>query len=94
MYTEKDYYMLFKKLNGYMLLGQHTLDELIQFRKTIDFASYSYTFKYTELLVEALGHEPTEDEIIMIVNGGLKVHSHSCIVNTKNKTGFGKVNTY
>lgn len=91
-YTAQEYnemkdkqHELFEKIKGY------TYGELIAFVKTYGYAHYGFSGVYTESLVEALGREPTPDEIIILVDGGFSHFGATCNINGRHFRG--RVNT-
>lgn len=98
-YTEQEYeqqmdkYLeLVRKLNAYMSLVPCKLDELITFSKSYNYAHYTFKGFCTDHLFYALGHEPTPDEIIMIVDGGFSHFGATCHINDDGYTFYGSVN--
>ena len=54
---------------------------------TSGYAHYKFSGDITDKLVEALGHEPSPDEIIMLVDGGFSHFGASCTINGKHFGG-------
>lgn len=51
------------------------------------YAHYNFSGDITDKLVEALGHEPSPDEIIMLVDSGFSHFGASCSVNNRHFSG-------
>lgn len=64
-------------------------DMFTDYRKSPGYAHYTFSGTITDRLVEALGHEPSADEIILIVDGGFSHFGASC--NISNRHFSGKV---
>ena len=54
---------------------------------TSGYAHYKFSGDITDKLVEVLGHEPSPDEIIMLVDGGFSHFGASCTINGKHFGG-------
>lgn len=57
------------------------------YSRTSGYAHYKFSGDITDKLVEALGHEPSPDEIIMLVDGGFSHFGASCSINGKHFSG-------
>ena len=57
------------------------------YSRTSGYAHYKFSGDITDKLVEALGHEPSPDEIIMLVDGGFSHFGASCTINGKHFGG-------
>lgn len=57
------------------------------YSKTSGYAHYKFSGDITDKLVEALGHEPSPDEIIMLVDNGFSHFGASCSVNGRHFSG-------
>lgn len=66
-------------------------DELFTYTKRRGYAKYDFWGNYTDKLVEALGHHPTADEIIMLIDGGFNHFGASCSLNPGQKCFSGYV---
>lgn len=63
-------------------------DELFDnYTQTSGYAHYKFSGDITDKLVEALGHEPSPDEIIMLVDGGFSHFGASCTINDRHFGG-------
>ena len=63
-------------------------DELFDnYTQTSGYAHYKFSGDITDKLVEALGHEPSPDEIIMLVDGGFSNFGASCTINDRHFGG-------
>lgn len=51
------------------------------------YAHYKFSGDITDKLVEALGHEPSPDEIIMLVDRGFSHFGASCSINGRHFSG-------
>ena len=51
------------------------------------YAHYKFSGDITDKLVEALGHEPSPDEIIMLVDDGFSHFGASCSINGRHFSG-------
>lgn len=60
---------------------------LINYTRTHGYAQYRFSGDITDKLVEVLGHEPSPDEIIMIVDRGFSHFGASCSVNGRHFSG-------
>lgn len=65
--------------------------ELITYTKRYSYGKYTYTGRYTDKLVELLGHHPDEDEIIMLVDSGYSHFGAHCCITDEAKTFQGHV---
>ena len=54
---------------------------------TSGYAHYKFSGDITDKLVEALGHEPSPDEIIMLVDSGFSHFGASCSINGRHFSG-------
>lgn len=61
------------------------------FRQQSGYAHYKFSGRVSDKLVELLGHEPTGDELIMLVDSGYSHFGASCSVSNRNFSG--RVNT-
>lgn len=57
------------------------------YKRTSGYAHYKFSGDITDKLVEALGHEPSPDEIIMLVDDGFSHFGASCSVNSRHFSG-------
>ena len=57
------------------------------YSKTSGYAHYKFSGDVTDKLVEVLGHEPSPDEIIMLVDGGFSHFGASCSINGRHFSG-------
>ena len=57
------------------------------YTQTSGYAHYKFSGDITDKLVEALGHEPSPDEIIMLVDGGFSHFGASCTINDRHFGG-------
>lgn len=57
------------------------------YTQTSGYAHYKFSGDITDKLVEALGHEPSPDEIIMLVDGGFSHFGASCTINGRHFGG-------
>ena len=67
-------------------------DELITYTKRSGYAHYSFEGSYTDNLVALLGREPTEDEIIMLVDSGYMHFGAQCRIDKTHHRFAGRVN--
>ena len=51
------------------------------------YAHYKFSGDITDKLVEVLGHEPSPDEIIMLVDSGFSHFGASCSINGRHFSG-------
>jgi len=54
--------------------------DLIDYKKYPRYGRYTFEGEYTDKLVEVIGHEPTPDEIIMIVDCGFTHFGAKCYI--------------
>lgn len=57
------------------------------YTRTSGYAHYKFSGDITDKLVEALGHEPSPDEIIMLVDRGFSHFGASCSINGRHFSG-------
>ena len=57
------------------------------YTRTSGYAHYKFSGDITDKLVEALGHEPSADEIIMLVDSGFSHFGASCSINGRHFSG-------
>lgn len=57
------------------------------YTRTSGYAHYKFSGDITDKLVEALGHEPSPDEIIMLVDSGFSHFGASCSINDRHFSG-------
>lgn len=57
------------------------------YKRTSGYAHYTFSGDITDKLVEALGHEPSPDEIIMLVDDGFSHFGASCSINGRHFSG-------
>lgn len=63
-------------------------NELFQdYRRDVGYAHYSFSGNYTPKLVELLGHEPSPEEIIIIIDGGFSHFGASCSISGTHFSG-------
>lgn len=60
---------------------------LINYTKTRGYAHYKFSGDITDKLVEVLGHEPSPDEIIMLVDNGFSHFGASCSIKGRHFSG-------
>jgi len=92
-YTEKEYAKMLKKYNN-LRDAVKDIDsrELYAYSRQSGYAHYKFQGTYTDKLVEALGHAPDSDEIIMLIDHGFSHFGASCTVDTVHKSFSGRVN--
>lgn len=73
------------------IAGASLTQLLTDLNRTVGYAHYRFTGRFTPLLVERLGRQPTADEIIMLVDGGFSHFGASCSINGNYFSG--RVNT-
>lgn len=61
------------------------------YKQTSGYAHYKFSGKVSDKLVELLGHEPTSEEIILLVDDGFSHFGASCSMNGRSFSG--RVNT-
>lgn len=81
-YTEEEAKAMRKKAAHILssVSGVPTNELFQDYRKDVGYAHYSFSGNYTPKLVELLGHEPSPEEIIIIVNGGFSHFVASCSI--------------
>ena len=57
------------------------------YTRTSGYAHYKFSGDITDKLVEALGHMPSPDEIIMLVDSGFSHFGASCSINGRHFSG-------
>lgn len=57
------------------------------YTRTSGYAHYKFSGDITDRLVEVLGHEPSPDEIIMLVDGGFSHFGASCSIKGRHFSG-------
>ena len=57
------------------------------YMRTSGYAHYKFSGDITDKLVEVLGHEPSPDELIMLVDSGFSHFGASCSVNGRHFSG-------
>ncbi len=57
------------------------------YSRTSGYAHYKFSGDITDKLVEVLGHEPSPDEIIMLVDRGFSHFGASCSINGRHFSG-------
>ena len=57
------------------------------YSRTSGYAHYKFSGDITDKLVEVLGHEPSPDEIIMLVDSGFSHFGASCSINSRHFSG-------
>lgn len=67
--------------------GTYTKDWFDDFRKTSGYAHYKFSGTITDKLIELLGHEPSSDEIIMLVDSGFSHFGASCSISGRRFSG-------
>lgn len=67
--------------------------DLMSVQMRYGYAHYKFSGEYSEKLVELLGRHPTNNEIIMLVDGGFSHFGASCSMNRETRTFGGRVNT-
>ena len=60
---------------------------LSNYSRTSGYAHYTFSGYITDKLVEVLGHEPSPDEIIMLVDDGFSHFGASCSINGRHFSG-------
>lgn len=63
------------------------------FQRGAGYAHYKFIGKYTSRFVELLGRHPTEDELIMLADGGFSHFGATCTINHETGEFYGRVNT-
>lgn len=71
--------------------GTNSRDWFENYTKSWGYAHYEFSGDITDRLVEMLGHEPTSDEIIMLVDDGFSHFGASCRIRGRHFNGH--VNT-
>lgn len=56
------------------------------------YAHYRFKGQYAQRLVELLGHQPSADEIIMLVDGGFSHFGATCTIDHATRRFSGRVN--
>lgn len=51
------------------------------------YAKYEFSGEYTQELVDALGHEPTEEELVLIADGGYSHFGAHCVIKDRKFCG-------
>ena len=57
------------------------------YSRTSGYAHYKFSGDITDKLVEVLGHEPSTDEIIMLVDSGFSHVGANCSINDRHFSG-------
>lgn len=57
------------------------------YTKTSGYAHYNFSGDITDKLVEVLGHEPSPDEIIMLVDDGFSHFGANCLISDRHFSG-------
>lgn len=57
------------------------------YTRTSGYAHYKFSGDITDRLVEVLGHVPSPDEIIMLVDSGFSHFGASCSINDRHFSG-------
>ena len=57
------------------------------YSRTSGYAHYKFSGDITDKLIEVLGHEPSPDEIIMLVDNGFSHFGASCSINGRHFSG-------
>ena len=57
------------------------------YSRTSGYAHYKFSGDITDKLVEALGHEPSPDEIIMLVDDGFSHFGANCSISGRHFSG-------
>lgn len=77
------------------ILAIYKRSELISVSEKFGYNCYYFNGSYKDTLVNMLGRDPTEHEILMLVDTGTSYVGCGaiCTVDKKNRTFSGKVNT-
>lgn len=67
--------------------GMPVAELFSSYSRTSGYAHYTFSGYITDKLVEALGHEPSPDEIIMLVDRGFSHFGASCSINDRHFSG-------
>ena len=88
-YTKEEYAFMSKKRKELRdKTNSMARSELFDnYTKTSGYAHYTFSGDITDKLVEALGHEPSPDEIIMLVDNGFSHFGASCSINGRHFSG-------
>lgn len=93
-YTPEEYSKMYEKFMALQhVTAGYKRSDLLTYTRTSGYAHYKFKGTYTQKLVELLGHHPTEDEIIMLVDGGYSHFGAGCSIDKKNMAFSGHVNT-
>ena len=93
-YTKEEHVAMAAKRDAlYKAINGELRENLITFNKSYGYAHYTFHGFYTKRLVEMLGREPDEDEIIILVDGGFYHFGATCFIS-RDGTGAisGRVN--
>lgn len=92
--TPDEYLKMHEKYKALMkAIDGHNRNELLRVTKTSGYAHYKFSGFYTYKLTELLGHEPDEDEIIMLVDSSYSHFGAGCTINRASRAFSGRVNT-
>ena len=88
-YTKEEYAFMSKKWKELRdKTNSMARSELFDnYTKTSGYAHYTFSGDITDKLVEALGHEPSPDEIIMLVDYGFSHFGASCSISNRHFSG-------
>ena len=89
-YTEEEYAEMHKKWQDLKssIKGVPRTELFADYRKSSGYARYNFSGTVTDKLVELIGHEPTGDEIIMIVDNGFSHFGAHCTLNGRAFSGY------
>lgn len=63
-------------------------EQFKDFRRISDYAHYDFYGTVTQELIDKLGHMPTAEEVIILVDGGFNHFGAMCAFNGKNFRGY------
>lgn len=88
-YTKEEYAFMSKKWKELQdKTNSMARSELFDnYTKTSGYAHYTFSGDITDKLVEALGHEPSPDEIIMLVDYGFSHFGANCSISNRHFSG-------
>lgn len=64
----------------------------VEYTKTSEYAHHSFSGNNTDKLVEVLGHEPSTDEIIALVDNDFSHFGANCSINGRHFSGHVNIN--
>ena len=88
-YTKEEYAFMSKKWKELRdkTNGMARSELFDNYTKTSGYAHYTFSGDITDKLVEALGHEPSPDEIIMLVDDGFSHFGANCSISGRHFSG-------